>query len=62
MQDEPHLSNIDPVVRIGQRRTATGAVGGELALVALDQVLGLTACIKAPISSIAAWRLTVRAP
>ena len=35
MQDEPHL--------IGERRTATGAVGGELGLVQLDQVLGLAA-------------------
>ena len=34
MQHETHL--------IGERRTATGAVGGKLALVQLDQVLGLT--------------------
>ena len=35
VQDEPHL--------IGQRRAATGAVGGKLGLVQLDQVLGLAA-------------------
>src|SRR6185369_17959828 len=34
VQHEPHL--------IGERRAATGAVGGKLALVELDQVLGLT--------------------
>ena len=35
VQDEPHL--------IGERRAAAGAVGGELGLVQLDQVLGLAA-------------------
>ena len=35
VQDQPHL--------VGQRRAATGAVGGQLALVPLDQVLRLTA-------------------
>ena len=35
VQQQPHL--------IGQRRAATGAVGGELGLVQLDQVLRLTA-------------------
>src|SRR5215467_1920899 len=35
MQDEAHL--------IGERRAAAGAVGGELTLVHLDQVLGLAA-------------------
>src|SRR5579872_7181764 len=36
MQHKAHL--------IGACRAATGAVGGELALVQLDQVLGLAAC------------------
>ena len=36
MQNKPHL--------IGQRRAATGPVGRQLALVPLDQILGLTAC------------------
>ena len=35
VQDEPHL--------VGQRRAATGAIGRELRLVLLDQVLGLPA-------------------
>jgi hypothetical protein len=35
VQDEAHL--------IGERRAAVGAVGGELTLVRLDQVLGLAA-------------------
>ena len=35
VQDEPHL--------VGQRRAAAGAIGGELGLVLLDQVLGLPA-------------------
>ena len=35
VRQQPHL--------IGQRRAATGAVGGELGLVQLDQVLRLTA-------------------
>jgi hypothetical protein len=35
VQDEAHL--------IGERRAAAGAVGGELTLVHLDQVLGLAA-------------------
>ncbi len=34
MQDEPHL--------VGERAAAAGAIGGELSLVQLDQVLGLT--------------------
>src|SRR5713226_540827 len=34
MQDEPHL--------VGERAAAACAVGGELSLVQLDQVLGLT--------------------
>src|ERR1035437_9515743 len=35
VQHEPHL--------VGERRAATGAVGGKLSLVQLDKVLGLTA-------------------
>ena len=49
MQDQSHL--------IGKRRTATGPVGGQLALVPLDQVFGLSACaveavIKPPGSTV----------
>jgi hypothetical protein len=29
---------------VGERRAATGAIGGELGLVQLDQVLSLSAC------------------
>ena len=35
MQDKPHL--------VGERRAATGAIGRQLRLVLLDQVLGLSA-------------------
>ena len=44
-EDEPIGGGVeDKADLVGERRAAAGAVGGELGLVQLDQVLGLSAC------------------
>src|ERR1700757_4548792 len=43
-EDEPIGGGVeDEADLVGERRAATGAIGGELGLVQLDQVLGLSA-------------------